>query len=132
MSPFKPGKIERVAGPVVVASSMLGARMYELVKVGAAGLIGEIIRVQADTATIQVYEETTGIKPGEIVERTGAPLSVELGPGLINQFFDGTQRPLPILLKQQGAFIHRGVTAPALDRKKKWEFTPLLSKGDKV
>ncbi len=132
MSEFKPGSIDRVAGPVVVASGMLGARMYELVKVGNSGLIGEVIRVESDRATIQVYEETTGIKPGEIVERTGHPLSVELGPGLINQFFDGTQRPLPVLLKQQGAFIHRGVTAPALDRKKKWEFTPLLSKGDKV
>jgi V/A-type H+-transporting ATPase subunit A len=106
--------------------------MYELVKVGNWGLIGEVIRVESDRATIQVYEETTGIKPGETVERTGHPLSVELGPGLINQFFDGIQRPLPVLLKQAGAFIRRGVTAPALDRKKKWEFTPLLSKGDKV
>ena len=132
MSSFKPGKIERVAGPVVVASSMPGARMYELVKVGAAGLIGEIIRVQGDTSTIQVYEETTGIKPGEIVERTGAPLSVELGPGLINQFFDGTQRPLPILQSKGGAFIHRGITAPPIDRAKKWEFTPHLKNGDKV
>ncbi len=129
---FKPGKIERVAGPVVVASNMLGSRMYELVKVGNSGLIGEIIRVEADTATIQVYEETTGIKPGEIVERTGSPLSVELGPGLVNQFFDGTQRPLPVLLEKGGAFIHRGITAPALDRKKKWEFSPALKKGDKV
>ena len=111
---------------------MLGARMYELVKVGNSGLIGEIIRVESDRATIQVYEETTGIKPGETVLRTGRPLSVELGPGLINQFFDGTQRPLPVLLKQAGAFISRGVSAPALDRKKKWEFTPSLKKGDKV
>jgi V/A-type H+-transporting ATPase subunit A len=106
--------------------------MYELVKVGGAGLIGEIIRVEADTATIQVYEETTGIKPGEIVERTGNPLSVELGPGLVNQFFDGTQRPLPVLLDKGGAFIRRGISAPPLDRKKKWEFTPLVKKGDKV
>ena len=132
MSDFKPGKIERVAGPVVVASSMLGSRMYELVKVGDSRLIGEIIRVKADTATIQVYEETTGIKPGEVVERTGNPLSVELGPGLVNQFFDGTQRPLPVLLEKGGAFIRRGITAPALDRKKKWEFTPSMKKGDKV
>jgi len=132
LSEYKPGKIERVAGPVVVASGMLGARMYELVKVGNSGLIGEIIRVESDRATIQVYEETTGIKPGETVLRTGRPLSVELGPGLINQFFDGTQRPLPVLLKQAGAFISRGVSAPALDRKKKWEFTPSLKKGDKV
>jgi V/A-type H+-transporting ATPase subunit A len=106
--------------------------MYELVKVGSSGLIGEVIRVEADRATIQVYEETTGIKPGEAVERTGKPLSVELGPGLVNQFFDGTQRPLPVLLAQAGAFIRRGVTAPALDRKKKWSFTPQLKKGDKV
>ena len=132
MSAFRAGKIERVAGPVVVASNMLGARMYELVKVGSAGLIGEIIRVEADTATMQVYEETTGIKPGETVERTGAPLSVELGPGLINQFFDGTQRPLPILLDKAGAFIRRGISAPALDRDKKWKFTPGVNKGDKV
>jgi V/A-type H+-transporting ATPase subunit A len=106
--------------------------MYELVKVGDSRLIGEIIRVKADTATIQVYEETTGIKPGEVVERTGNPLSVELGPGLVNQFFDGTQRPLPVLLEKGGAFIRRGITAPALDRKKKWEFTPDMKKGDKV
>jgi V/A-type H+-transporting ATPase subunit A len=132
LSEFKPGKIDRVAGPVVVASGMLGSRMYELVKVGNSGLIGEIIRVQADTATIQVYEETTGIKPGEIVERTGKPLSVELGPGLVNQFFDGTQRPLPVLLEKGGAFMGRGISAPALDRKKKWEFTPIAKKGDNV
>ena len=93
---FKPGKIQKVAGPVVVATEMRGARMYELVKVGGIGLIGEIIRVEGDGATIQVYEETTGIKPGEVVERTGNPLSVELGPGLVNQFFDGTQRPLRV------------------------------------
>jgi len=132
LSAFKPGKIERVAGPVVVASNMLGARMYELVKVGSTGLIGEVIRVEADTATIQVYEETTGIKPGELVERTGNPLSVELGPGLVNQFFDGTQRPLPALLDKAGAFIRRGISASPLDRKKKWEFTPLMKKEDKV
>jgi V/A-type H+-transporting ATPase subunit A len=106
--------------------------MYELVKVGGAGLIGEIIRVEADTATIQVYEETTGIKPGEAVERTGKPLSVELGPGLVNQFFDGTQRPLPVLMEKGGAFISRGITAPPLDRKKKWEFTPVSKIGDSV
>jgi V/A-type H+-transporting ATPase subunit A len=132
VSEFETGKIERVAGPVVVASHMLGARMYELVKVGSWGLIGEIIRVEADTATIQVYEETTGIKPGETVERTGNPLSVELGPGLVNQFFDGTQRPLQVLLDKGGAFIRRGISAPPLDRKKKWEFTPLARKGDRV
>jgi len=106
--------------------------MYELVKVGGIGLIGEIIRVEGDTATIQVYEETTGIKPGEVVERTGNPLSVELGPGLVNQFFDGTQRPLRVLLEKGGAFIRRGVSATPLDRTKKWEFSPFLKKGDKI
>ncbi len=111
---------------------MRGARMYELVKVGGVGLIGEIIRVEGDTATVQVYEETTGIKPGEVVERTGNPLSVELGPGLVNQFFDGTQRPLRVLLEKGGAFIRRGVSATPLDRTKKWEFSPLLKKGDKI
>ncbi len=121
-----------MAGPVVVASEMRGARMYELVKVGGIGLIGEIIRVEGDTATIQVYEETTGIKPGEVVERTGNPLSVELGPGLVNQFFDGTQRPLRVLLEKGGAFIRRGVSATPLDRTKKWEFSPFLKKGDKI
>ncbi|MFI5448969.1 MAG: V-type ATP synthase subunit A [Candidatus Bathyarchaeia archaeon] len=129
---FKPGKIQKVAGPVVVASEMRGARMYELVKVGGIGLIGEIIRVEGDTATVQVYEETTGIKPGEVVERTGNPLSVELGPGLVNQFFDGTQRPLRVLLEKGGAFIRRGVSATPLDRTKKWEFSPFLKKGDKI
>jgi len=129
---FKPGKIQKVAGPVVVASEMRGARMYELVKVGGVRLIGEIIRVEGDTATIQVYEETTGIKPGEVVERTGNPLSVELGPGLINQFFDGTQRPLRELLEKGGAFIHRGVSATPLDRTKKWEFSPRATAGDKI
>jgi V/A-type H+/Na+-transporting ATPase subunit A len=129
---FKPGKIQKVAGPVVVASEMRGARMYELVKVGGVRLIGEIIRVEEDTATIQVYEETTGIKPGEVVERTGNPLSVELGPGLINQFFDGTQRPLRELLEKGGAFIHRGVSATPLDRTKKWEFSPQAKAGDKI
>jgi V/A-type H+-transporting ATPase subunit A len=124
LSEFKPGKIQRVAGPVVVASQMLGARMYELVKVGTAGLIGEIIRIEADTATIQVYEETTGIKPGEVVERTGSPLSVELGPGLVNQFFDGTQRPLPVLQEKAGAFIRRGISAPPLDRKRNGNSSP--------
>jgi len=111
---------------------MRGARMYELVKVGGIGLIGEIIRVEGDTATIQVYEETTGIKPGEVVERTGNPLSVELGPGLVNQFFDGTQRPLRVLLEKGGAFIRRGVSATPLDRSKKWEFSPFLKKGDEI
>jgi V/A-type H+-transporting ATPase subunit A len=129
---YKPGVIERIIGPVVVAHDMLGAQMYELVKVGTLGLIGEVIRVEGEKATIQVYEETAGIKPGERVERTGNPLSVELGPGMINQIYDGIQRPLPTLMKIAGTFITRGVTSPALDRKKTWRFIPRVKAGQKV
>ena len=106
--------------------------MYELVKVGNAGLIGEIIRVEGERATVQVYEETVGIKPGEHVERTGKPLSVELGPGMINQIYDGIQRPLPTLREIAGTFIARGVTSPALDRKKTWRFVPKVKIGQKI
>ena len=129
---YKPGVIERIIGPVVVAHDMLGAQMYELVKVGTLGLIGEVIRVEGEKATIQVYEETAGIKPGERVERTGNPLSVELGPGMINQIYDGIQRPLPTLMEIAGTFITRGVTSPALDRKKTWRFIPKVKTGQKV
>ena len=129
---FKPGAIERITGPVVVARDMLGAQMYELVKVGTAGLIGEVIRVEGEKATVQVYEETVGIKPGEHVERTGKPLSVELGPGMINQIYDGIQRPLPTLREIAGTFIMRGVTSPALDRKKTWRFVPKAKTGQKL
>lgn len=129
---YKPGIIERITGPVVVAREMLGAQMYELVKVGELGLIGEVIRVEGERATVQVYEETVGIKPGEHVERTGKPLSVELGPGMINQIYDGIQRPLPTLREIAGTFITRGVTSPALDRKKTWKFMPKVKSGQKI
>jgi V/A-type H+-transporting ATPase subunit A len=129
---YKPGVIERIIGPVVVAHDMLGAQMYELVKVGTLGLIGEVIRVESEKATIQVYEETAGIKPGERVERTGNPLSVELGPGMINQIYDGIQRPLPTLMEIAETFITRGVTSPALDRKKTWRFIPKVKAGQKI
>ncbi len=132
MQLYKLGTIERITGPVVVARDMLGAQMYELVKVAEAGLIGEIIRVEGERATVQVYEETVGIKPGEKVERTGKPLSVELGPGMINQIYDGIQRPLPTLREIAGTFITRGVTSPALDRKKTWQFVPRVKSGQKV
>lgn len=126
------GKIIRVAGPVVVANGMKGSEMYEVVKVGEEGLIGEIIGLYGDTATVQVYEETSGIKPGEPVERTGAPLSVLLGPGLISQIYDGIQRPLPEIKEQMGDFIKRGANVPSLDFKKKWHFVPKLKVGDNV
>ena len=126
------GKIVRISGPVVIAGDMKGAEMYELVKVGEEELLGEIIGLTDDRATIQVYEETVGIKPGEKVESTGAPLSVELGPGLIGSIYDGTQRPLNIVREKTGDMISRGVTANALSRDKKWKFNPKVEKGDKV
>ncbi len=126
------GVLEKISGPVVVADGMRGARMYDVVRVGKEKLIGEIIRLDGDTATIQVYEDTTGLHPGEGVENTGEPLSVELGPGLLASIYDGIQRPLEILMKESGAFIRRGIIANALDRKKKWEFKPTVKKGQKL
>jgi len=106
--------------------------MYDVVNVGAEALRGEIIRLEGDEAVIQVYEDTTGLTLGEKVENTGAPLSVELGPGLLSSIYDGVQRPLPALLKISGDFIGRGITAPGLDRKRKWEFIPAVAVGDNV
>ena len=126
------GKIIRISGPVVEAKGMRGSKMYDVVRVGDENLIGEIIRLNEDLATIQVYEETSGLKPGEKVISTGSPLSVELGPGLIKNIYDGIQRPLPEIKNITGDFISRGVEAKALDRKKKWHFKPTLKKGDKV
>ncbi len=126
------GKIIRVAGPVVVADGMKGSEMYEVVRVGEEGLIGEIIGLYGDTATIQVYEETSGIRPGEPVERTGAPLSVMLGPGIISQIYDGIQRPLPEIKESMGDFIKRGASPSPLDLNKKWRFVPKVKEGDEV
>lgn len=126
------GRIVRIAGPVVVAKGMRGSQMFELVRVGELSLIGEIIRLQEDLATIQVYEETSGLKPGERVVGTGQLLSVELGPGILTQIYDGIQRPLEIIKRTSGDFIARGLTAPALSRDKEWLFTPTVKAGDKV
>jgi len=126
------GVISRIAGPVVTAKNMLGAQMYELVKVGSDKLIGEIIRIEGDRATIQVYEETGGLKPGEVIERTRKPLSLELGPGIMGQIYDGIQRPLLELQRVAGAFLKRGIVAHPLDRKKKWTFVPSAKVGEKV
>lgn len=129
---MKQGEIIRVAGPLVVASGCLGARMYDMVKIGELGLIGEIIELKEDLAFVQVYEDTTGIGPEEPVFLTGKPLSVELGPGLISSIYDGIQRPLDIIRRQKGNFVTRGVELPSLDRKKKWEFVPQVEKGQEV
>lgn len=126
------GKIVRVAGPLVVASGCLGAKMYDMVKIGALGLIGEIIELKEDHAFIQVYEDTTGIGPDEPVFLTGRPLSVELGPGLVSSIYDGIQRPLDIIRGKEGDFVTRGIEVPALDRDKKWDFSPLVKKGQQV
>ena len=126
------GKIVRITGPVVIADGMKGSEMYELVKVGEEGLMGEIIGLTGERATIQVYEETSGIKPGEKVEGTGKPLSVELGPGLVGAIYDGTQRPLTIIRTKIGDMIKRGVFAYALPRDKKWEFVPKVKRGAEI
>ncbi len=129
---MKHSRIIRVAGPLLVASGCMGARMYDMVRVGELGLIGEIIELREDLAFIQVYEDTTGIGPEEPVFLSGKPLSVELGPGLLSSIYDGIQRPLDIIRSQKGDFVTRGVEVPPLDRKKKWGFTPLTSKGQTV
>ena len=125
------GYIYRIAGPVVVAMG-ISARMYDVVRIGNEKLMGEVIQIDKDKTIIQVYEDTTNIKPGEPVVNTGMPLSVELGPGLIKSIYDGIQRPLPVLKEKMGDFIERGVDAPGLDQKAKWDFKPILKKGDKV
>ncbi len=133
------GRIARISGPLVVAEGMRGAQMYEMVYVGEAGLIGEITRLSGDRAFIQVYESTSGLRPGEPVEGTGAPLSVELGPGLLGTIFDGVQRPLPVIADEvarrdpkRRMFIERGVRVPPLDRKKKFHFKPVRRAGERV
>jgi V/A-type H+-transporting ATPase subunit A len=126
------GRITKVAGPLVIAQGIPGAKMADVVNVGKEGIIGEIIELNGDFASIQVYEETAGIGVGDPVESTGRPLSVELGPGLMTSIFDGIQRPLAAIQKKAGSFLKRGVTVNALDRKKKWEFTAKVKKGDKV
>jgi len=125
------GTIARIAGPVVVVKGM-AVRMYDVIRVGDERLMGEVIKIKGDTATVQVYEDTSGIKPGEPAENTGTQLSVELGPGLLGSIYDGIQRPLSVLREQMGDFIARGVNAPGLAREKKWDFKPTVKKGDKV
>ncbi len=129
---MKQGIITKVAGPLVIADGMRDANMFDVVRVSGKRLIGEIIEMHGDKASIQVYEETSGLGPGEVVESTGAPLSVELGPGLIGSIYDGIQRPLNEIMKVAGTNLTRGVDVPALDHKKKWHFTPTAKIGDSV
>ncbi|BDU92488.1 V-type ATP synthase subunit A [Clostridium perfringens] len=130
---MKTGKIIKVSGPLVVAEGMDEANVYDVVKVGEKGLIGEIIEMRGDKASIQVYEETSGIGPGDPVITTGEPLSVELGPGLIESMFDGIQRPLDAFMKAaNSAFLSKGVEVKSLNREKKWPFMPTAKVGDKV
>ncbi|MDU4025301.1 MULTISPECIES: V-type ATP synthase subunit A [Anaerococcus] len=129
---MKEGKITKVSGPLIEASGLSDANIYDVVEVSKDKLIGEIIEMRGDVASIQVYEETTGIGPGDPVVSTGHPLSVELGPGMLRHMYDGIQRPLEKLEDLAGNFLKRGVTAPALNRETKWEFEPKKSVGDEV
>ncbi len=126
------GRIAKVSGPLVVAVGLPTSRMYDVVHVGEERLMGEIIELRGDRASIQVYEETTGIGPGDPVFPTGEPLSVELGPGLISSIYDGVQRPLDVLADRAGAYLERGIQAPGLSRDREWDFVPKASEGDEV
>jgi len=127
------GTLSKITGPVVVADGMTGTKMYDVVRVGSAGLMGEVIRLEGELATIQVYEDTSGLLVGEPVESTEGPLKLELGPGLLSSIYDGIQRPLPVIADDtESDFIARGTVASALDRTKKWEFTPVATVGQEV
>jgi len=129
---LKEGRIIKVSGPLVVAEGMEEANVYDVVEVSDNKLIGEIIEMRGDKASIQVYEETTGIGPGDVVVTTGSPLSIELGPGMLEQMFDGIQRPLLKIQEAVGDFLLKGVSVPALDREKKWQFNPTVTVGEEV
>ena len=126
------GTIVKISGPLVVASGMSNANMYDMVKIGDMGLTGEILEIHGDRASIQVYEETAGLSLGQKVVSTGIPLSVELAPGLIKSIFDGIQRPLEKMYAMQGHNIARGISIPSIDREARWLFKPAVSVGDKV
>ena len=127
------GTIKKVAGPLVVASGMRDANMFDVCRVSDRRLIGEIIEIHGDEASVQVYEETGGLAPGEPVESTGAPMSVELGPGLIGSIYDGIQRPLEDIMETSGSnLLQRGIEVPSLNRKKVWHFVPAVKAGDEV
>jgi len=124
------GRVVRISGPLVIAQGLAGAKMYEMVRVGEERLFGEIIEIHNDLYSIQVYEETEGLQPGDPAEPTGMPLSVELGPGLIARIFDGVQRPLEDLLEEQGVYVKRGAELPAIERERRWGFEPRVAAGE--
>ena len=126
------GKIVKVSGPLIVAEGMKDVQLHDMVRVSDKRLIGEVIELRDDKASIQVYEETAGLGPGEPVESTGSPMSVELAPGLIESIFDGIQRPLEKIYELAGDRISRGVEVPKLNREKKWQFVPVAKPGDQV
>ncbi|HBJ98059.1 MAG TPA: V-type ATP synthase subunit A, partial [Clostridiales bacterium] len=126
------GRTVKVSGPLIVAENMGDSKMFDVVRVSDKGLIGEIIELRGDKASIQVYEETAGLGAGEVVYSTGEQLSVELAPGLLTGIFDGIQRPLETIYYQYGSRITRGVNVTNLDHEKKWAFTPTVKVGDKV
>ena len=123
---MRKGEITKVSGPLVVAKGMTGSKMYDVVRVSEERLVGEIVGLAGDLASIQVYEDTSGIGPGEPIYMTDEPLFVELGPGLIESIFDGIQRPLDIIKEDAGDYITRGIEIPALERKKKWHSFVLI------
>ena len=126
------GTITKVSGPLVVAEGLADANVSDVVRVGSQRLIGEILNMTGDRASIQVYEETSGLGPGANVETTGMPMSVELGPGMLDNIYDGIQRPLPEMRALTGDCITRGTDVPALNREKKWDFVPVAKPGDKL
>ena len=126
------GKIQKIAGPAVIGKGLFGSKMYDIVKVGHLGLLGEIIRLDGDTAFIQVYEDTSGLFVGEPVFNTQQPLMAELAPGILSSIYDGIQRPLDLIREMKGDFIARGIFVDAVDKKKKWAFTPCVKKGVRV
>jgi len=117
------GSVLKVSGPLVVADNMAGTKMYEVVRVGRDNLVGEIIKLEGSTASVQVYEDTSGLTVGDPIKKTGAPLALELGPGILNDIFDGIQRPLERIMKiSKSVFIPRGIEVPNIDREKQWSF----------
>ncbi|HLD28970.1 MAG TPA: V-type ATP synthase subunit A, partial [bacterium] len=129
---IKQGRVARISGPLVVAKELEFVKMHEVVRVGELGLVGEVMEIRGGEVFLQVYEETAGLMPGEKVEATGEPLSVELGPGLLGCIYDGIQRPLARIRDIEGDYIGRGVSLPGLDREKVWDFFPTVKTGDIV